>query len=108
MRPAGQASILHPLEQRLLLAGISLKLDGSNLRVTGTNHNDSIIIRLDHTRLRVNKLLSVPAAKIRTIFISTRGGNDLVRFDPSTNSLNIRAEITGDAGNDTLSGTPGP
>ncbi len=106
MHTKGKASTLDSLEPRLLLAGMTFEISRGTLHITGTNKNDTIILRQQKGKLLNNgKVVLRSARKFRQIFIDSRGGNDLIRFQ--SDSTSMRTRIRAGNGNDTVNGTSG-
>lgn len=99
--------------RRLLSASVGAVLLGGELRVTGTEGNDTIVVSLhagDGTRLDVSlngATSSFAVSAIRRIRIDGRDGNDSVRIDQSNGNISIPARLSGGEGDDTLVGGSG-
>src|SRR4051812_38441330 len=108
MHSADHGSIFDSLEPRLLLSTptppISFQMSRGTLRVTGTKGSDSIILSVRKGKLLNNGRLAFRLGKdFKQIFIDSKGGDDLIRFQ--FDSPDLRTKIHGGTGNDTIFGT---
>jgi Ca2+-binding RTX toxin-like protein len=94
------------------------RLENHNLRVRGTDANDSIALRLEAGNSAVVQVdlgdngsadFSFPRAAIQSISINARGGDDRLRIDDTNGAFTntIPTRIDGGPGNDTIAGGAG-
>jgi RTX calcium-binding nonapeptide repeat (4 copies) len=100
------------------LARTRVQLESHALRVQGANGNDAIVLRLAAGNPAVVQVdlgdngsadFSFPRAKIHTISIDARAGDDRVRIDDTNGTFTdaIPTRIDGGPGNDTISSGAG-
>jgi Ca2+-binding RTX toxin-like protein len=96
--------------RRMLSASAGAALHGGELRVIGTDGNDTIVVSLhpgDATQLDVSlngATSSFAVGAVRRIRIDGRDGNDNIRIDESNGKISIPARLSGGKGDDTLVG----
>jgi hypothetical protein len=94
---------METLAPRLLLA---VNLDGSTLRITGTEGDDRIVVAANKRFINFlsagcnDQLLHVALSAIWKIEIGTFGGNDRILIDSSLDPLLYHAFVDAGAGND--------
>lgn len=76
------------LESRMLLAGVTFSVQGTALRVSGTNGDDEIVVSVDSGNMQINDdgvLINTGVAEglINTVVVYGFGGNDLLGLDSS-------------------------
>jgi Ca2+-binding RTX toxin-like protein len=95
--------IIETLDQRLLL---SVSVVGHNLRITGTNNNDVIIVTQfsDHFTVRLGQQRqSIPRTGIKQIVAYGLEGDDKIDLHGCT----VHVLVNGDEGDDTILGGRG-
>jgi uncharacterized protein YkwD len=112
---------LECLEERTLLAAhLTASLSGGLLRIDGTNHADTIVVREIHNRVSVDgvtinvaghRQASVSAASVRRIMIHGNGGDDRIFLNSQAvrgqQALTMPITVWGGAGNDLIVGGAG-
>lgn len=99
--------------RRMLSVSAGATLHGGELRVIGTNRNDTIVVSLhpgDATQLDVSlngATSSFAVSAVRRIRVDGRDGNDNIRIDESNGKISIPARLSGGKGDDTVVGGSG-
>jgi Ca2+-binding RTX toxin-like protein len=99
--------VLNALEPRLLFASLAVSLEDGVLTVVGTQEDDVIVISVnpETKKLRVqldsDTDFSTSSARVQTIVVRARLGNDRVTIDPAVGAT---GQISGGGGNDVLTG----
>jgi Ca2+-binding RTX toxin-like protein len=121
-QPARARLGLECLEGRALAAaGITASLSGGLLRIEGTNHADTIIVRqvngrlsVDGTAIQLRKEMEAPdvaVGSVTCIEVYGHGGNDTVSLDRGRRrgqmAITVPANVYGGLGDDTLIGGGG-
>jgi Ca2+-binding RTX toxin-like protein len=97
--------MLHALEHRFLLS-LAVSLEDGQLTVVGTERDDRIEIVVESKRIKVKFAVdevdfSAPSAKVQTIIVRGRLGDDRITID---RSVSATAQLFGGGGHDLLIG----
>jgi hypothetical protein len=107
-KPARSRPVLESLERRDLLTSAILQANGL-LAITGTDRNDTIMVRQINNRITVDGVSgNWSASQVRGISVNARGGDDMVLLNSERGqgqqAIAVPAVIDGGAGNDILVG----
>jgi Ca2+-binding RTX toxin-like protein len=104
---------LHP-ESAAAKSRLTAKIHDSTLIVTGTDADDTIILRLragDPSTLEVavggTKEFEFALSKFQAISVSGAAGDDVITMDESNGAIRVPVTIDGGDGNDTVTGGSG-